>query len=318
MSDMRPKIAVLGLAGTSVFMTVDHFHRPGETLPAGSLYLEAGGKGMNQAVAAARLGADVSFYTCLGRDEGAALCRAALNCEGIHPLIQEAEQSSAYACILTDREGENQVTVFEGAVGAFSADFIRENPAAIREADILLLNHECPRAVNLAALEIARESGTKVILNPAPAKEETIPLKDLYLLTPNRHEAAALLKRPQDSPVEQLLDAFSAAGFARVLITLGREGCALMDGKKKTRFPAVPAVAVDTTGAGDCFNGCLAWALAGGASLTEAVAQAQNAAALSVGKHYVMPSLPNRKQLEENFRAIQEQEFSGNQYEVKR
>lgn len=318
MKEKQAKIAVLGLAGSSVFMTVDHFHRPGETVHAGSLYREAGGKGMNQAVAAARLGAEVTFYTCLGKDEGAALCRAALHQEGIQPLIQAAEEPTAYACILTDRAGENRVTVFEGAARDFSADFIRQNPEPIRAADILLLNHECPRAVNLAALEIARESGTKVILNPAPAKEETIPLKDLYLLTPNRHEAAALLKRPQDSPVEQLLDAFSAAGFARVLITLGGEGCALLHERRKCFFPAVTAAAVDTTGAGDCFNGCLAWALAGGASLTEAVAQAQNAAALSVGKHYVMPSLPNRKQLEENFRAIQEQEFSGNQYEVKR
>lgn len=309
MKEKRPKIAVLGLAGTSVFMTVDHFHQPGETVHAGSLYREAGGKGMNQAAAAARLGAEVSFYTCLGKDEGAALCRAALKKEKIQPLIQEAEEPSAYACILTDREGENRVTVFEGAAGAFSADFIRDNPGAIREADILLLNHECPRAVNLAALAIAREAGTKVILNPAPAKGETIPLKDLYLLTPNRHEAAALLKLPQDTPAERLLGAFSAAGFARVLITLGSAGCALLDERKKTFFPAVPAVAVDTTGAGDCFNGCLAWALAGGAPLMEAVAQAQNAAALSVGRHYVMPSLPNRKQLEESFRAIQEREL---------
>ena len=305
MREKKPKIAVLGLAGSSVFMTVDHFHRPGETLPAGSLYLEAGGKGMNQAVAAARLGADVSFYACLGKDEGAALCRAALNCEGIHPLIQEAEQPTAYACILTDRDGENQVTVFEGAAGAFSATFVRNNPEAIREADILLLNHECPREVNLAALAIAKEAGTKVILNPAPAKEQTIPFEDLYLITPNRHEAAALLKLPQDTPADQLLDAFEEAGFARALITLGGEGCALLHERRKCFFPAVPAVAVDTTGAGDCFNGCLASALAGGASLKEAVVRAQNAAALSVGKHYVMPSLPNQEQLEENFHAIQ-------------
>ena len=305
MKDKKPKIAVLGLAGSSVFMTVDHFHRPGETLPAESLYLEAGGKGMNQAVAAARLGADVTFYACLGRDEGAALCRAALRDEGIHPLIQEAERPTAYACILTDRDGENQVTVFEGAAGAFSPAFIRNHPEAIREADILLLNHECPREVNLAALTIAKEAGKKVILNPAPAMEETIPLEDLYLITPNRHEAASLLKLPQDTPADQLLDAFAEAGFSRVLITLGGEGCALLDERRKCFFPAVPAVAVDTTGAGDCFNGCLASALAGGASLTEAVVRAQNAAALSVGKHYVMPSLPNRKQLEENFHAIQ-------------
>ena len=126
---MQPKtarIGAVGLGGESVFLTADHFHAPGETLCAESIFIEPGGKAYNQAVAAARLGAQVCFFGAVGSDPGGALCRDVLLREGVTPILQTVpEANTAYACILTDRRGENQVTVYRGAADLLSADFLR-------------------------------------------------------------------------------------------------------------------------------------------------------------------------------------------------
>lgn len=278
----KPVITVLGLCGRSVFMQVDHFHAPGETVHADGIHIEPGGKGYNQAVAAARLSAEVNFITCCGNDDDAAACRSFLEAEGITPCFEYTDKAAtAFAAILTDRSGDNRVTVCRGAADYLTADFVRSCESVIAGSDILLLNLEYPQAANEAALELAEKHGVKAVLNPAPAVlcgEEF--LRRFWCITPNESEAQILGFETQ-----------------REIITLGADGVLIRDGGRTMRLPACKAQAADTTGAGDCFNGAFAVAVAEGKPLAEAAEFAQKAAALSVSKHYVMPSLPYRNEI---------------------
>ena len=300
------KITVLGLCGNSVFMAVDHFHVPGETVQALELYAEPGGKGYNQAVAAARLGGKVSFLTCIGSDPDGRACMEFLEKEGVTPLPQVDPQTpSAYACILTDKEGENRVTVFRGAADHLTPEFIRDQEAAIAGSDMLLLNNEYPQSCNEAALALAKKHGVPVIYNPAPAR--AVPdafLQDCYLVTPNLSETAALLGQ-QERELSRLPGLFRKKGIQRAVVTLGGDGALLVSPEGDLHFPACRTRAVDTTGAGDTFTAALAVAVLQGRSLSDSVQWASNAAALSVARNYVMPGLPTREMLEANFQKLE-------------
>jgi len=164
---MSKKIAVLGLCGNSVFLQVDHFHAPGETVSALGRYCEPGGKGYNQAVAAARLGAEVSYLGAIGDDSDGKWCMEYLENEGITPVPQIIpDLPSAYACILTDRAGENRVTVYRGAAEFLTPEFIQSQEAVIADSDILLLNNEYPQACNEAAMAIAQKHGVRWSIIP--------------------------------------------------------------------------------------------------------------------------------------------------------
>lgn len=296
----KAKITVLGLMGSSVFMTVPHFHSVGETLSASSLYIEPGGKGCNQAVASARSGADVSFISCMGKDGIAVECLSFMEKEGIRCLTEYSSlAASPYACILTDSTGENQVTVHRGSAEFLSAEFVRSCENIIAESDILLLNNECPLTANMEALEIAQKYGVKAVLNPAPYVSLPIDyLKRFYLITPNRHEAAMLTGLSAESSEDALISALCEMGISRSAITLGAKGAAAFDGEKFIRCSATEVTAVDTTGAGDCFNGVLCCTLAEGYSFEKALDSAIRASGYSVSKHFVMPSLPRQAEWE--------------------
>lgn len=302
---MSKNIAVLGLCGNSVFMTVDHFHAPGETLTALGRYCEPGGKGYNQAVAAARLGARVSYLGAIGADSDGKWCMEFLEAEGITPVPQIIPHlPSAYACILTDKAGENRVTVYRGAAGYLSPEFIRQQEAVIGSVDILLLNNEYPQECNEAAMAIAQKHGVKVIYNPAPARPVTAEfLAGCYLITPNLSETEILLGNALSDPA-RLADAFHKKGIHRAVVTLGKEGSLLIDGECTCLFPARSVTAVDTTGAGDTFTAALCVGILEGQTLMEAVELATNASALSVSKQYVMPGLPTREALETDKQTI--------------
>ena len=303
MTGTRPVITVLGLCGDSVFMRVDHFHRSGETLHADSLYSEPGGKGCNQAVAARRLGAEVNFVSCMGRDGIEKTCSAFLTREGLGLFTEFTDESaSSYACILTDRQGENRVTVHRGSAEHLSAGFIRGLEAEIAASDVLLLNNETPFEANLCALELAERHGVPAILNPAPYAELPLSyLRRFRIITPNRHEAAAILAASPDTPPEELLSGLRALGIAQSVITLGADGAAAMDGDSIILCPPRRVKAADTTGAGDCFSAALAVRFALGDGLDTAVEYAANASACSVQHKYVMPSLPYREELDSFF-----------------
>lgn len=301
-----PRVAVLGLCGMSVFLSVDHFHAPGETLRADALRSEPGGKGFNQAVAARRLGAGVSFLTFTGDDGAAAECLGFLRREGINVFAGVTrEEPTAYACILTDSAGDNRVTVYRGAAERLSAGFVAENAAEIENSDVLLLNHEYPAEATLRALEIAEASGVKAVLNPAPAGRAAPELlRRFYLITPNRQEAGALLGLPGETDAGALLRGFARMGLSRAVITLGGDGAAVLDDGRMLMFPALRCSAADTTGAGDCMSAALAVKLADGAALADAVEYAMNAAAISVTGCGVMTALPTAERVSALFRRI--------------
>lgn len=304
------KIAVLGLCGNSVFLNVDHFHVPGETVHAQGLYAEPGGKGYNQAVAAARLGAEVTFLGCIGDDADGRTCMDFLEKEGITPVPQILKGvPSAYACILTDKDGENRVTVFSGAAQHLTPEFIREQEAVIAESDLLLLNNEYPQSCNQAAVEIARHYGVRVVYNPAPARQVSAEfLAKCDIITPNLSETAVLIGAAETN-LSTLAREFRERGLPNAVITLGGDGAAVLEGERAVHIPACKAKTVDTTGAGDTFTAALSVALLEGKPLTDAAVWAANAAALSVAKQYVMPGLPTRDALEANYTELVPEEI---------
>ena len=265
------RVAVIGLTGTSVFMRVPRFHTGGETIHAESIHVEYGGKGFNQAVAAARWKAEVSFLTAVG-DADAAPVRDTLAAEGINHFVVAKEVPSAYAAILTDPSGQTRVTVYPGA--RLVLEDVNAFAPRIAEADILLLTNEVDETVNLRAAQVAADNGTRVILNPAPARPLSPALKRLvWLATPNAFETEGL------------------EGIPEAIVTLGADGCLIQSSGKRLPAPS-SGPAVDTTGAGDTFNGVLAACLSRGMSLEAAAEHANAAAARSVTIHYVLPAIP--------------------------
>ena len=273
------RIAIIGLVGKSMFFDVPRFHTGGETITAKSLYEEWGGKGFNQAVAAARQDAAVSFLGAINAADMKALKDFCLK-EGVRATLVAKKQPTATAAILTDGSGETRVTVYPGAT--LEPKDVDGCAGAIAMSDFLLLNNEVPESVNLAAVEIAKQYDVRVIFNPAPARP--LPkaiLEAVSIFTPNEFEEASL-GRGEDA----------AATCAEIVTTLGSKGCRIRSTGEV--IPAPSAKAVDSTGAGDTFNAVLAVRLAEGETLREACVAANEAASQSVAVKYVMPSLPRR------------------------
>ncbi len=266
-------IAVIGLVGHSVFMEVPRFHEGGETIHATSLHEEWGGKGFNQAVTVARQGCDVDFLGAIHEDDQASLAALEQREEHLRLSVVLTRKPTAHAAILTNPQGETRVTVYPGAM--LEPGDVDAFEASIKKADFLLLNNEVPEAVNLRAVDLAQRHGTRILFNPAPACPLPEAIRQaVYLFTPNEFEAAAL-------------DGVTA----KVVTTLGARGCRIRETDEVIPAPAYGAV-VDTTGAGDVFNGVLAVRLAAGDPLPVACAAANAAAAQSVTRHFVLPSIP--------------------------
>lgn len=297
------KVCAVGLGGQSVFLGVDHFHAPGETLHAGSIYSEPGGKAYNQAVAAARLGAEVIFVGAMGGDENGKICRDFLKAENIEDRIMTVDSAgTAYACILTDASGENRVTVYSGAADMLSAEYVDSQREELKKSAVMLLGLECPLEATEAALRIAEENGIMTILNPAPARKLGMNfLRRFDIITPNAQEAAKLFSLECSSPAE-ICRALKDNGIETAVVTLGGEGALLYKEERGTVFSALRCIPKDTTGAGDCFNAALAAALINGGSLEDAVIFAINASALSVQREHVMTALPYLAEVKKEYR----------------
>lgn len=277
------KISVIGICGNSIFMKVDHFHEKGETLVADSVFEEIGGKGINQAVACARMGAEVSFLAAIGDDADGEKCRICAKENNINGFFAaKSGKKTTFAVILTDKNGENQVTGFRNAELCVSDVINFEEQIAT--SDILLLQNEVPVEVNQKAVELAKKHNVKVILNPAPIR----PIPDdiaaaVFMVTPNEQEKQAI----------------DIARFKNCITTLGKDGC---DINGQTKIKALSVKAVDTTGAGDTFNGVLAVCTANGMPIKKACEYAVCASGLSVTKNYVLDSIPTINQIERNLR----------------
>lgn len=277
-----PKISVIGICGKSVFMQVDHFHAEGETLSASTVFEEMGGKGINQAIAAARMKAEVAFLAAVGEDSYAKECEDLLNENNIKPfLCEKKSKATPLAFILTDKNGSNRVTVHKSA--ELSPEDVILFKDEIISSDVLLLQQEVPVEVNKEAIKIASENGVRVILNPAPAREiDEEDASKIYLVTPNEQEAQFIKDKP----------------FKNCVATLGEKGC-IINGE--TVIPAIKVVPVDTTGAGDTFNGVLAVLIAESKGIEEACRYATCASGLSVTKKYVIGAIPTKEEIERSF-----------------
>lgn len=272
------KISVIGMCGMSIFMKVDHFHQSGETLIADDIFFEVGGKGINQAIAASRMGEKVSFLTAVGDDSYGKECMEVARQNGLNATFAIKEnKKTAIAYILTDKDGNNQVTEFMGAV--LDVSDVMKFEEEISDSDILLLQQEIPNEVNKKAIEIAKKYGVKVILNPAPPRKiDNEIVNEVYIITPNEQEARFI----------------DSERFRNIVTTLGANGC-MINGK--TIIDALTVDAVDTTGAGDTFNGVLASWIAEGESLENSARYAIVASGISVTRNNVLNAIPYRKEI---------------------
>ena len=285
-------------------MAAEHFPAPGETVPCTRLFFEPGGKGYNQAIACARMGVQTVFIGAVGKDGNANACRDLLCRENVIPCLTEKEMPTAFAVITTDRDGENTVSVFPGAAKALTAEDLREETvmAQLRECTVLLLQNELSLSCLTEACRIGQELDVPVILNPAPASE--LPwelLRACAWITPNYGEAKCLTGfSEQDQPTaEELADRFARHGVTRVIVTVGSRGAVISESGKVRHIPPFTLCPpVDTTGAGDTFNGVLTAMLAMGKEISEAAAAASVAAGISVTRPGAVGSIPTKAEVE--------------------
>jgi ribokinase len=297
------EILVIGSSNTDMVVQAPYLPTAGETILGKKFVMSPGGKGANQAVAAARLGGQVSFLGKLGEDLFGQQAIANLQREGISTdyLLVDPNHASGVALITVDKQGENMIVVASGANMALTEAEILQSQEAIAQAKLILLQLEIPLDTVELAVKIVSESGKTIILNPAPA----FPLTDSLLsrvtiLTPNQTEAKILTGIEVDSPATAGLAAqqLYKRGVGNVIITLGKEGAYLFNEQVAQLIPSYTVEAVDTTAAGDTFNGALAVALSEGQEMVEAVKFANLAAAVSVTRLGAQSSLPLRQEVE--------------------
>lgn len=304
---MNPKkIVVIGSSNTDMVIKSEKLPAPGETVLGGTFLMNPGGKGANQAVAAARLGGNVSFICKTGNDLFANRATEGYRQEGINTdfILRNAEVPSGIALITVDAAGENCIVVAPGANNTLTPADIDAARAEIESADLLIMQLEIPLDTVIAAARIAHAAGVKVILNPAPAPAEPLPddlLAKIDVLIPNRCEASILagVPVPDWESAEKAARILRNKGVANVLITLGSLGALCFDGTVFTRIDPFKVRTVDTTAAGDTFCGALCVALAEDKSLVQAARFASLVASISVTRLGAQSSVPYRHEVDD-------------------
>jgi ribokinase len=298
------KILVIGSSNTDMVIKTEKMPAPGETILGGTFLMNPGGKGANQAVAAARLGGKVTFITKRGNDLFGNQAIGLFMREGINTdyIVKDMELPSGVALITVDATGENSIVVAPGSNGNLLPEDISLKLFKTGKCDILLLQLEIPVKTVEYAVYKAAEHRIRVILNPAPAT----PLPDeiykhIWLITPNETEAEILTGiRVHDVPsADDAAGSFKKKGVQNVIITLGSAGAYVKSDTFTGMVPAIKVDAVDTTAAGDVFNGALAVAIAEGHDIEESVQFANKAAAISVTRLGAQASAPYINELQE-------------------
>ena len=297
------RVIVVGSVNVDLVVTTEHLPGPGETVVGGRFARHHGGKGGNQAVAAARLGAPTFFVGAVGGDAFGPEARAALEADGVDVggVIALAAEPTGVALIVVDASGENSIAVAGGANAAITSVQVRSalKRLALTSADIVLVGHEIRTGATHEALRLGRIAGATTILNPAPAGglgRTTLDLADI--LTPNEGELLALAG-PNGGVVGQARRLLGPdPGRRAVLVSLGERGALLVTGRRSQAIRAKRVVALDTVGAGDCLNGALAAGLAFGMTLPESAVRAVAAASLAVSRAGAREGMPTTADLQ--------------------
>lgn len=297
-------IVVIGSSNTDMVVKTSHLPVPGETVLGGDFFMNAGGKGANQAVAAARYGNRVVFVAKTGNDLFGEQVRKSMKEDGIvtdYVFIDE-EHPSGVALITIDQKAENCIVVAGGANMYLKPEDIDKAKEEILGGDVVLMQLETPIETVEYAAKMAAEAGVKVILNPAPAPAEPLSkelINNLFLITPNRSEASRLtgIEVTDLASAQRAALALYDMGAKNVIVTLGSEGSLVYDGHMMMRVEAIKVEAVDTTAAGDTYNGVLASVIAEGKSLIDAVHEANIAGAISVTRMGAQPAAPTREEI---------------------
>jgi ribokinase len=294
-----PRVLVVGSANVDYVIAAPHLPAPGETVSGGTLLINHGGKGANQAVAARRLGAEVRFIGCVGEDASGAAIRTRLAAEGIDVsgMFATAEAATGTALIVIDPAGRNQIAVAPGANHHLSVDMVATRRDDLAWPDVVMSPLELPPSTVAWTLREAKARGVLTVFNPAPV--QPVP-DDLWscvdYLTPNEGEAARLSGGMTDP--EAAAAALLARGVGTVVVTLGAHGVLACTSAGRLRVAAPTVTAVDTTGAGDAFNGALAVALGERRPLTDALRFATAAGALACTRRGAQDALPVRTDVE--------------------
>jgi ribokinase len=299
----RPKVLVVGSSNTDLIVKVPHIPKPGETILAGEFSTAAGGKGANQAVAAARAGGAVTFIARVGRDANGDRALSGFVDAGIDVsrVVRDRTRPSGVALIFVGEHGDNSIAVASGANGALSPADVRNASSSFRRASMLLLQLETPLKTIETSIDLAARAGVPVVLNPAPARPlASRLLARVHVLTPNETEAALLtgIAVRDENSAARAADALLAQGVGHVVITMGARGAFVASVGIRQMIRGFKAKAVDATGAGDVFNGALGVALAEGKPFLEAARFANAAAAISVTRLGAQPSAPARREID--------------------
>lgn len=295
------KIVVIGSANTDMVVKAKKLPLPGETLLGGTFFMNAGGKGANQAVSAARLGGNVTLVTKVGNDIFGKQTIEGLKKENINTdfVFVDQEAPSGTALIMVNAEGENCIVVAPGAnANLLPADI--ETVNIIREAEIILMQLEIPIETIIAVARNAKANGQRVIINPAPAQKLNDELlKGLFLITPNETEASLLtgVTVTDDATAAKAAVVFLGKGVKNVIITLGKQGAYFQNNNMKLKIDAPVVQAVDTTAAGDTFSGALTVALTEKMNWEQVIKFAVKAASISVTRMGAQSSVPYREEI---------------------
>lgn len=304
MNYMNPSrhITVVGSANIDLTFRAARLPRPGETVFGTGYYRGFGGKGANQAVAAARLGADVAFVGRVGTDEFGRAIRDQLTAEGIDVtfLLDDADRPTGTAAILVDDAGENAIVGVPGANLGLTPEDVRAAAGLLASSAIVLAPCETMIETIAEAFRVARAAGCTCVLNPAPARDLPAELLTMLdVIVPNESELRALTGRPTDAldDVAAAADVLRGRGPRTVIVTLGSRGALIVAADGRTHVAGVPVTAADTSGAGDAFCGALVAALATGEPLIQAARRANVVAARSVTRPGTQASFPRREEM---------------------
>ena len=286
----RKKIAIIGLTGQSIFLNIDNFHKDGETKQANNLYIEPGGKGYNQAVACKKLDSEVYFLTSVGKDEYGKVCEQVLIDLGVNTYFSKKDESTALATIITNSNGDNQVTVYKGASDLLNLNDLNNFKEIIKQCDILLVQNEIPYEVLKEAIIYAEKNNVFVIYNPAPAIydiNELLPY--INVLIPNESEFKTLFNKS--------IDEIEINNDLELIVTLGKDGCVYKNKNITKYHPSIKVNAIDTTGAGDVFCSGISSFINNKSITSETINLSTIASSIHVQRKYIINAAPSKQEV---------------------